>query len=115
MAQNIWRSDPRLAKGTLAKLWDDQSSLRQRMNDKEFPYLSRWLWNQRNEQYAIGVPSVKAMGMNALVLEKLAEWYCPCQPFPKALPIQILRREAGLLKEHVLWLGLSIASALKNP
>ncbi|CAK9056486.1 Uncharacterized protein SCF082_LOCUS30427 [Durusdinium trenchii] len=91
-APNVW-SDPRLAKGTLAKLWESESSLRARMMDQDFPYLTRWVTNPKTKNVAIGIPSVKAMGLNVTALEKLAEWYCPVQPIAKCVNINVMRRE----------------------
>lgn len=106
----IWR-DKRLAKGTLAQLWDSQAALRQRMHDQDFPYLTRWLRNSKTKQLAIGVPSVKAMALNVTALEQIAEWYCPVQPYPKAICIDVLRREAGVFPQNCLvWTGSSITS-----
>ena len=90
---DVW-DDPKLARGTLAKEWEKVSALRQRMHDPDFPYLTRWLANKEGVK-AIGVPSVKSMALNSTVLETIAKWYCPVQTCPKALPIDILRREVG--------------------
>lgn len=99
--ENIW-SDPRLAKGTLAKIWDSDGALRQRMHDPEFPHLTRWIRNPKNKQLAIGVPSVKAMALNATALLKVALWYCPCQPSPKAISIDVMRREVAGFRKNIL-------------
>ena len=104
---NIW-SDPRLAKGTLAKTWDSDAALRQRMHDPDFPHLTRWIRNPKSKQLAIGVPSVKAMALNATALLKVALWYCPCQPSPKAISIDVMRREVtGFRKKISELLSLS--------
>ncbi len=89
---NVW-DDDRLGPGTLAKLWEKEMPLRQRMHDAEFPHLTRWVRNNKTGAFAIGVSSVKAMALNTKVLEVMAHWYCPVQKFPKALPVDILRRE----------------------
>ena len=96
---DVW-DDPRLASGTLAKEWEKVPALRQRMHDPDFPYLTRWLANKDGVK-AIGVPSVKAMAMNSSVLETIATWYCPVQTCPKALPIDIMRREVGFSLQKI--------------
>lgn len=110
---SVWR-DKRLAKGTLAQLWDSEAALRQRMHDQDFPYLTRWLRNPKTKQLAIGVPSVKAMALNVTALETIAEWYCPVQPYPKAICIDVMRREAGCYHKTVCFgLGPVSLSSLK--
>lgn len=68
------------------------------MMDQDFPYLTRWVTNPKTKNVAIGIPSVKAMGLNVTALEKLAEWYCPVQPIAKCVNINVMRREVGWLK-----------------
>lgn len=95
---NLWASvwdDPRLEPGSLAHLWEKELPLRQRMHDAEFPHLTRWVRNSKTGNFAIGVASVKAMALNTKLLEVVAHWYCPVQKFPKALTIDVLRREVG--------------------
>ena len=93
------KGDPSLAPGVLAHLFEQEPSLRARMQDKKFPHLTRWLTLPGDKnQLAIGVPSVKAMGMNAKALELMAQWYVPHQSFPKTIPIDVMRREVGRLK-----------------
>ena len=105
---DVW-DDPKLARGTLAKEWEKVSALRQRMHDPDFPYLTRWLANKEGVK-AIGVPSVKSMALNSTVLETIAKWYCPVQTCPKALPIDILRREVGFFCKRfhkcIAWIPL---------
>ena len=91
---SVW-DDERLEPGSLAHLWEKELPLRMRMHDAEFPYLTRWVRNKQSGAFAIGVASVKAMALNTKVLEVVANWYCPVQKYPKALPIDILRREVG--------------------
>lgn len=86
---NVWE-DPRLGKGTLATLLEQQPALRQRMHDQENPHVTRWLTKD-----ATGVASVRAMALNPTLLELVAEWYCSVQPNPKALCLSVIRREVG--------------------
>ena len=81
----------------LAKALEAQPIIRQRLLSEETPYLTRWA-----SQTAIGVRSVAAMRLNAVALEKLAEWWCPCNPSPKAVSISLLRQEAGNLDGGVI-------------
>ena len=73
------------------------------MQDRNFPHLTRWLSlpGGVKNQLAIGVPSVKAMGMNAKALEVMAEWYVPYQTFPKTIPIDVMRREVGRVENPI--------------
>lgn len=90
----LWH-DERLAEGTLAGLWEADASLRQNMHDPDFPHLTRWIRSKKGKgPRAIGVPSVPAMALNVRALEIMASWYCPVATIPKAIPIDILRREA---------------------
>ncbi|CAK8993079.1 unnamed protein product, partial [Durusdinium trenchii] len=90
---NVWE-DPRLGKGTLATLLEQQPALRQRMHDQENPHVTRWLTKD-----ATGVASVRAMALNPTLLELVAEWYCSVQPNPKALCLSVIRREVALFRE----------------
>ena len=72
------------------------------MHDPDFPHLTRWIRNPKSKQLAIGVPSVKAMALNATALLKVALWYCHRQPSPKAISIDVMRREVtGFRKKYL--------------
>lgn len=82
---------PQPAPGKLAEAFEDKKCLRRRAKDDEYPHMTRWL-----NLKATNVPSVKAMSLNHTALECLAEWWCPTIPYPKAVPIDLLRREVGV-------------------
>lgn len=87
--------DPQLALGTLALKWDDQASLRRRVSQGS--PLTQWPKAPKG-QSADGVPSVAAMSLNPVALECLAEWWCPLQTAPKAIPVDLLRREVWMFQ-----------------
>lgn len=76
--------------GELAAAWESIRLLRRRVKDDKAPYITRWL-----NPKAINVASVKAMVMNETALVAIAEWWCPTVDYPKAIPIDYLREEAG--------------------
>ena len=81
-------------KGVLAALWDSHPSLRQRLIDEKHNCLTRW-----PSQQTICVASCKSMGMNALLLECLAKAWTQVNAYPRAVPVEYIREEAG--KSHV--------------
>ena len=87
--------DPQLAEGTLALKWDDKASLRRRVSQGS--PLTQWPQGPKGQSTA-GIPSVAAMSLNPLALECLAEWWCPTQSAPKAIPVDILRREVWMFQ-----------------
>ena len=76
-------------KGALAKAWENEACLRQRILCDSHPHLTRW-----KDQQSIGIASTAAMALNARVLEVLAKVWAPLQAFPKPVPVGYLRREA---------------------
>ena len=85
--------DPQLAAGTLALKWEEKASLRRRVSQGS--PLSQWPKGPGGVS-ADGIPSVAAMSLNPLALECLAEWWCPMHTAPKAIPVEILRREVWM-------------------
>jgi hypothetical protein len=62
--------------------------LRKRIKEKGF--MTRWVVKE-----AIGILSVKAMSLNYVALEYVARWHCPQHPYPKMVPVDLLRKEAS--------------------
>lgn len=91
---------PHPAPGRLAEAFEEKKCLRRRAKDEEYPHMTRWLNRQ-----ATNVASVKAMALNSTALECVAEWWCPTIPYPKAVPIDLLRREVGGSMLYGLSLG----------
>ena len=85
-----------LAPGTLAAIWENHRSLRRRVSAGS--YLTEWPKNPKG-QSTEGIPSVAAMSLNPLVLESIAQWWCPFQPTPKAVPVNVLRKEVWWTNE----------------
>ena len=77
--------------GTLAAAFETQPSLRRRVSQGS--KLTQWPKGPKG-QSTDGIPSVTAMGLNPVVLEVVAEWWCPANEIPKAIPVDLLRREA---------------------
>lgn len=73
--------------GLLGDAFAANKLLRNRV--KQNGCISRWL-----NKPATGIPSVAAMGLNYVALEEMARWYCPTQPSPKMINIDLLRDEA---------------------
>ena len=84
------KSPPALPpRGELARLWENEPTLRQRILSETEPNLTRWL----NKQ-SVCVASTAAMALNARVLEVLAMLWAPLQPSPKPVPVDYLCKEA---------------------
>lgn len=56
---------------------------------------TKWL----NEK-AVGIKSVKAMSLNASILEVVAKWRCPQFPYTTALRIGAVRPQVGVVKSY---------------
>lgn len=85
----------------LAPLLEERKVVRNRLlKDSQ---MTKWL----NEK-AMGVKSVKAMGLNAEALEVIADWWCPHFAAATAIRIGVVRNEVQvnqkLLKVyHMCW------------
>ena len=79
--------------GALGDMWASKKILRNRVLEKGHKRMTRWL-----KVAATGIPSVKAMSLNHVALECIASWYCPTQPFPKMINVDIMRDEADFVK-----------------
>ena len=90
MSSSDLSSTPSPETGSLARLFEDCKVFRERVRDKG--YLTRW-----PSAMTVGVPSVKAMGLNTKLLETLASWWCPLHEAPTAIPITVCRKEASCL------------------
>ena len=78
-----------LSRGALASALEDSKHIRERLRDRAEGTFTRWPSNE-----CIGVPSVKAMSLNHVMLEIVALTWCPLHSAPKMLPIELCRREA---------------------
>lgn len=78
--------------GVLAKIWEAEPSLRQRIFDADHNCLTRW-----PDVRSTGLASCKSMGMNALLLEGLATAWTAVNEYPHAVPVEYLRQEAGFV------------------
>ena len=74
---------------TLAGLWEGEASLRANAHQRGF--LAVWA-----SQRVIGVASTGAMALNIRGLEIMAEWWCTKVAQPQSIPIDFVRKEAGL-------------------
>lgn len=81
--------------GQLAKVLEEMQEVRNRILCSP-GYFTQWL-----NPKAINVKSAKAMGLNAKLLEKVAEWWCPHFGYADILTIDVARNEAsfGLIKK----------------
>ena len=75
--------------GELAKRLENMGEVRSRILISP-GYLTQWLNSK-----AINVKSAKALGLNARVLEVVAEWWCPNFEYIKILTIDVARTEAS--------------------
>ena len=76
--------------GSLARLWEEDRVLRAR--GRETKALTKW-----SNPKVRGIPSMKAINLNAELLLHVARVWCPLVPQAKSPPIPLLRKEAGLL------------------
>ena len=81
---------PGPAVGSLANVLEDEKILRERIRDNG--HVTRW-----PSAITVGIPSVKAMGLNARLLETVATWWCPYYEVPTSIPIPVCRKEASCL------------------
>ena len=79
--------------GDLARLLESNSSVRERIIEARNGQLTRW-----PSPTTVGIKSVKAMSLNATILEMIAEWWVGWVSTPKPPAVDLLRREAVLLK-----------------
>ena len=78
--------------GALAKAWEAEPPLRYRVLDAEFHCLTRW-----TKPTTVGQGSVANMKLNTKCLEVLAELWVGAQDYPRAIPIDFLRKEACMV------------------
>ena len=71
----------------LVKRLDETKSIRKRFLKQK--NLLSWV-----NPEAVGVKSVKAMGLNHVLLEQVAEWWCPQWDHVKMYPIDLARSQA---------------------
>ena len=79
------------AVGSLASLLEESKLVRERA--RECGHITRWPSDE-----ATGVPSVKAMGLNAFLLARVAGWFCAYSDYPAVIPIDLCRREVFWLQ-----------------
>ena len=75
----------------LAELWEAQASLRARARQEN----ALLVWGKPE---LVGIASSKACAMNAVALTCCAEWWVSVKPAPAAIPIQLVREQARVLK-----------------
>ena len=84
---------PDVPLGDLAKCLENNASVRARVMETEGGQLTRW-----PNKNAVGLKSVKAMGLNSTALEVMAEWWVQWMDVPKPPGVDLMRREAWLCK-----------------
>ena len=75
--------------GALAAAWEKEACLRYRILDTQFNCLTRW-----SKPTTVCQPSIANMKLNTKLLEVLAECWVDVQEFPRAIPVDYLRKEA---------------------
>ena len=75
--------------GELARRWEAEAFLRQRLFEDTKNYLTRWPCPK-----TVGVASCQAMSINSRLLELMAEVWVKHHEYPCAFPIGYLRKEA---------------------
>lgn len=90
-------AEPAPEAGALGDEWASKKILRNRVMEKGYKHMTRWL-----KKAATGIPSVKAMSLNHVALECIASWYCPTQPYPKMINVDIMRDEADFVKPSAI-------------
>ena len=73
---------------TLAQMWENNPMIRRRL--RETGKLTVWKTPE-----VTGLPSVEAMTFNVVCLEQLAGWWTSKVTMPQAVPIDLVRKEAG--------------------
>ena len=90
--------------GAVARAWEEDASLRHRLMDEKMPHLTRW-----QDRARISMANTKSMALNVRILEILAGIWCPLHPFPRAIPVDFLRKEARRVKGHKIPGSMSIS------
>ena len=78
------------ASAELAQLWENKNSLRNRARAEK----TLLLWPNKE---AIGIPSIKAIKLNADALLCTIHWWTSRSDEPKTLPIDMIRSEVPLV------------------
>lgn len=76
----------------LAKLWDAEPKIRERLRFNNGRLLA-WPLNKEGKEL-VGVPSMAALAMNSHVMTLMASWWCPTQSVAKTPGIPVIKREA---------------------
>lgn len=90
---------PAIVGESLASTWEAEPHIRQRL--RETGTVCQW----KNAQL-IGLASVEAMTFNLASLEILASWWTRKVDTPQAVPINLVRDEAGV-KKQTTWSNLT--------
>ena len=76
----------------LAKLWDAEPKIRERLRFNGGRLLA-WPLNKQGKEL-VGVPTVAALAMNSHVMTLMASWWCPTQSVAKTPGIPVIKKEA---------------------
>ena len=71
----------------LHRMWENDSVIRDRARSKG----ALLVWP---EPRLVGAPSKRAFGMNKVVLDLTAQWWCPQRDAPESLQVATIREEA---------------------
>ena len=82
------RLQPTMAQQSLARMWEGEQELRTLGREKD--QLTKW-----PGPTCIGIPSIKACSLNHVALEYVAQWWTARSDQPAAVPINMVRSEAG--------------------
>lgn len=89
-----------LQPNSLAGMFEADVKIRNRLRQTEQGKLTRWLKNE-NGQDMVGKCSMTTIAMNVRALTILARYWCPKCKSVKSRGIEVIRKEAGLMKKHV--------------
>lgn len=80
-------------KEPLAKLWDGDERIRERVRFNGGKLLV-WPCNEEGVPQ-VGSKCMVALGMNGIVMKYVARWWCASQSKPKTFSLPIIRKQVG--------------------
>lgn len=89
---------PLVADEGLAKLWESDFSIRERLRFNAGRLLV-WPKNKSGKEL-IGQASMAALAMNVHIMTIMAGWWCPTQSTPKTPSISVMRAQVGSQKNY---------------
>ena len=83
----------------LANLWERDQRVRERVRQNQGKLVT-WPLNAKGKPMVCS-KTMASLGMNAIVLQHVAAWWCPQHKKPKTFCLPIIKKQASILYMYV--------------